>query len=299
MAGCPTDAGKSTLVSYVEPALQTGRLELRTNARATRVLIEDGVATGVEYSDPDGTPHTLHARTVVVAAGAIDTPALLLRSGVTNEHVGRHLGLHTTRIVVGVFDEPQDNHAVYHGTATCDDFASDADAPFSLQGPHVPDPVGFATGLTDAGGAPLIGAPLVAALRRYRHLGGLIAMAGDQNDGSVDAHGAVSKPIGPADRKALDRARDTAAQVLTKAGASEVMWTGPSSAHMQGSVRMGDPEHAAVDPTGRSHDVAGLYVADAGLIPATLTANPSLTVIALGSLVASALHVALPMAVHS
>jgi choline dehydrogenase-like flavoprotein len=56
---------------------------------------------------------------------------------------------------------------------------------------------------------------------------------------------------------------------------------------MQGSVPMGsDPRRSAVDANGRSHDVAGLYVGDASLIPASLSANPSLTIMALAARIA-------------
>ncbi|HEY0542458.1 MAG TPA: GMC family oxidoreductase, partial [Actinoallomurus sp.] len=57
--------------------------------------------------------------------------------------------------------------------------------------------------------------------------------------------------------------------------------------HMQGSVPMGsDSRRSAVDANGRSHDVAGLYVGDASLIPASLSANPSLTIMALAARIA-------------
>ena len=55
LQGCPTNAGKSTLNTYIHDAWAAGLLELRADARVERVVIEDGEATGVEYVEPDGT----------------------------------------------------------------------------------------------------------------------------------------------------------------------------------------------------------------------------------------------------
>jgi len=74
--------------------------------------------------------------------------------------------------------------------------------------------------------------------------------------------------------------------VLRAAGARKTVSTGLITSHVQGTCRMGpDPERSVVDMRGQSHDVAGLFVADASLLPWTLSVNPSLTVMAL------ALHV--------
>ena len=120
LQGCPTNAGKSTMNTYIHDALAAGLLELRANANVERILIEGGEATGVEYVDADGTSHTVHAGAVVVAAGSLNTPQLLLRSGMTGEAIGRNLGLHPVRLVYGLFDEPQDAHMVYPITAHCE-----------------------------------------------------------------------------------------------------------------------------------------------------------------------------------
>ena len=55
LQGCPTNAGKSTLNTYIHDAWAAGLLELRAGAHVERVVIEDGEATGVEYTNGDGT----------------------------------------------------------------------------------------------------------------------------------------------------------------------------------------------------------------------------------------------------
>ena len=67
----------------------------------SRVNVRTGVATGVEYVDAAGGTHAETARVVVLAAGAIETPRLLLLSGVEHPLVGRHLMCHFQTIVMG------------------------------------------------------------------------------------------------------------------------------------------------------------------------------------------------------
>ena len=91
LQGCPTNAGKSTLNTYIHDAWAAGRLELRAHARVERVVIEAGEAKGVEYVDGDGSLVRVDAGAVVVAAGTLNTPQLLLRSGLPDslEHPAR------------------------------------------------------------------------------------------------------------------------------------------------------------------------------------------------------------------
>ena len=149
LQGCPTNAGKSTLNTYIHDAWAAGRLELRADARVERVVIEDGEAKGVEYIDADGALHRVDAGVVVVAAGTLNTPQLLLRSGMpdspSSRLVGRNLGFHPVRLVYGLFDEPQDAHMVYPITAHAMDHQHDEDGGFVVEATTIMDPIGFAT----------------------------------------------------------------------------------------------------------------------------------------------------------
>src|SRR4029453_16628252 len=71
--------------------------------RAERVLTEGGAAAGVEAVTTAGERVTVRARAAAVACGALHTPLLLRRSGLGNEHVGRHLHLHPATGVTGLF----------------------------------------------------------------------------------------------------------------------------------------------------------------------------------------------------
>jgi choline dehydrogenase-like flavoprotein len=102
--GCSLGAKQSSAKTWLVDAQAKGA-RLVTETRAQRVRIEAGAATGVEARSPKGFRITIRCKTVVVAGGAIHTPALLLRSGLRNEHIGRHLHLHPVSNVCGVFEE--------------------------------------------------------------------------------------------------------------------------------------------------------------------------------------------------
>ena len=284
--GCSTNAGKSTMNTYIHDALAAGLLDLRANATVERVLIEGSEATGIEYSDDAGERHTVRAGAVVVAAGALNTPQLLLRSGLDNAAVGRHLGLHPVRLVYGLFDEPQDAHMVYPITAHCTTFQDDVDGGFVIEATTIQDPISFATTISDDEG-PFWGQRLVEALRRFRYWVGVIAMVTDDNNASVvlDAgHERFDVDFQPVELERLDTSLRFSREVLEAAGATQLCWTGNVSTHVQGSCRMGDdPARSVVNRNGESHDVKRLFVGDGSLVPRTLSVNPSLTIMALAT----------------
>lgn len=302
LQGCPTNAGKSTLNTYIHPVWATGQLELRPGSEVERVLIEDRgggpEATGVEYTDAEGELRRVEAGVVVVAAGTLNTPQLLLRSGMpdspSSRLIGRNLGFHPARLVYGLFDEPQDAHMVYPITSHCMSHQHDEDGGFVVEATTIMDPIGFATTLEDENG-PLWGAPLVEALRAFRRWAGLLAMANDDNHGAVlagpDGSESFEASLEQDELDRIDGAYRFTRDVLEAAGASRVLRTGLLTTHVQGTCRMGsDPERSTVDASCESWDVKRLYVGDGSVIPRTLSVNPSLTIMALASRLAERLH---------
>jgi choline dehydrogenase-like flavoprotein len=287
LQGCATNAGKSTMNTYISEALARNLLELRANSTVERVLIEGSAATGVEYVDAAGERHAVGAAVVVVAGGALNTPQLLLRSGLTSAAIGQHLGLHPVRLVYGRFDEPQDAHMVYPITAHSMAHQHDEDGGFVIEATTIQDPIAFATTLRDERG-PFWGQRLVEAVRSFRHWNGVLAMVNDENNGSVvvddDGRELFGVNFSAAEHARLDASLDFSRRVLEKAGAQQIAWTGIASTHVQGTCRMGnDPSRSAVDRNGESHEVRRLFVGDASLIPRTLSVNPSLTIMALAT----------------
>src|SRR5206468_4473566 len=101
--GCPTDAKRSTNVSYVPIALRHGA-QLVTGARVDRILVEHGRAAGVRTS----AGLTVRGRATVIACGALLSPVLLERNrlGGGSGQLGRNLSVHPTAGVGALFDEP-------------------------------------------------------------------------------------------------------------------------------------------------------------------------------------------------
>ncbi len=291
LQGCPTNAGKSTLNTYIHDAWAVGRLDLRADASVDRILIEDGEATGVEYVTRDGTRRRIDASVVVIAAGTLNTPQLLLRSGLpdtpSTRLVGRHLGFHPARLVYGRFEEPQDTHMVYPITSHSMEHQLDEAGGFVVEATTIMDPVAFATTIEDENG-PLWGEQLTQALREYRRWTGLLVMTNDDNNGAVivdqDGGERFEANFEPAERARIDSAFRFTRDVLEAAGASQVRWTGLLTTHVQGTCRMGsDPARSVVNADGELWDVKRLYVGDGSLVPRTLSVNPSLTFMALAS----------------
>ncbi len=298
LQGCPTNAGKSTLNTYIHDAWAAGRLDLRAGSHVERVVVENGEACGVEYVAADGTPTRVDAGAVVVAAGTLNTPQLLMRSGLpdtaSTRLVGRNLGFHPARLMFGLFDEPQDAHMVYPITAHAMDHQHDEDGGFVVEASTLMDPIGFASTVEDENG-PLWGEPLVEHMRAFRRWVGMLVMVNDNNNGSVelDENGneSFTAAFDDDERRRMDGAFEFTRAVFEASGASKVRWTGLVTTHVQGTCRMGsDPQRSVVDSDAQSWDVKRLYVGDGSLVPRTLSVNPSLTIMALADRLAAHLH---------
>ena len=309
--GCRVGAKQSTLVTYLEEAAAAGA-RLVVGADARRVLTAGGRAIGVEARTGGGHRLVVRAQAVVAAAGAIETPALLLRSGLRGQ-VGRHLRLHPGTAAMGVFAEPV---RWWEGTLQ---------ARYSAQlrerlGPYAPI---FETVPVHPGTAAVAlpwrsAAEHRALMERSANLSLVGVLCRDSGAGRVrvdrDGSPRVRWRLAPADEARMAEGLAAAGEVLAAAGASEVFsvhrqrfafrpgdpggqraWAEATrragfgggratlaSYHQMGSCRMGtDPASSAVGPDHQTHELPGLYVADASLFPTASGVNPMLSVMAL------------------
>ena len=99
----------STAVAYLKPARGRAGLAVETNAQATRVLIEQGRASGVEYRRGGETRTARARREVILAAGALQSPQLLLLSGVGPGAHLAELGVPVVHELPGVGENLQDH----------------------------------------------------------------------------------------------------------------------------------------------------------------------------------------------
>src|SRR6202165_3653497 len=110
--GCRYGCKQSTMKTYLQDAYDHGARVI-VQCSANKVLMRNGHVEGVKATVTEkvtGKTYnlTIHARIVIVAAGAINSPAVLLRSGLENQHIGRHLHLHPTTTIAGIYP-----HKVY------------------------------------------------------------------------------------------------------------------------------------------------------------------------------------------
>lgn len=308
---CAAEA-KNDIATSLIPALIARGMTLRTNVVCTRVMRTGSRVTGVACTDRvTGERSVFDARTIVLAAGSLATPHLLLASGLDRVNpaghaVGRYLTRHSNSVVFGlfrtapnadrVFDKQLAIHDFYHGAHDGDDFG----------------PLGALQQLTPPLG--LVNAYLPSLLRLPAALflsraSGLLTMAEDQpniengvrlDESARDRFGVprlvvrhrYSARDAAATRMLVDRAR----RVLREAGALGT-WAHPIStfSHALGTVRMGRNEWSApLDATGRFRGLDNLYVTDGSALPRSAAVNPSLTIAAnalrIGRLLADSLQ---------
>jgi choline dehydrogenase-like flavoprotein len=295
---CAAEA-KNDIATAILPSLVARGLVLRPNTVCVRLLHARGRVTAVECIDRVTRERArLSADCVILAAGALATPHLLLASGLDRASpapgaVGRYLTRHRNAVVFGLFarrpnpDGDFDKQVAVH------------DAYFGGPLPGAPGgPLGGIQQLTPPAGLvraylpPLVsaaGAMLVA------HTSGLLAMAEDQprRENGVDVDDASRDRFGMPrlhvrhDYSARDRAASRvlatlARRVLREAGAS-LTWTHhiETFTHALGTVRMGPDERTSpLDGDGRYRGIENLYVADGSALPRAAGVNPSLTIAA-------------------
>jgi choline dehydrogenase-like flavoprotein len=305
---CAIEA-KNDLATCVIPDLIEAGMDLRTDALVSRVLVERGRAAGVVCQDRITQREEVHrAPIVILAAGALGTPHLLLaseldRSCPAGHAVGRYLLRHCSAIVLGLF--PWRPGGRFHKQIAVHDYYfghPSVRAPRgklgSLQQISTP-PAALARA-----NAPRIARPLVPPV--VQHLTGLLAIAEDQpryeNRVAIDPARrdraglpelSITYRHTPRDEAARRALIGIAKRILRRAGAL-AFYVHPiqTFSHALGTVRMGDDPYASpLDRACRLRGVTGVYVVDGSALPSSGGVNPSLTIAAnalrAGELVAS------------
>ena len=136
--GDRTGSKQSTTRTYLADAVAAGaRVAIGFSAR--KVLMRAGRAAGVEAmagADGAGRHITVRAPSVVIAGGALETPGVLLRSGLGGPAAGRHLRLHPVAAMVGFYDEPQRPWWGPPQSVVVDQFVDPAGSGYLLECPH-------------------------------------------------------------------------------------------------------------------------------------------------------------------
>lgn len=316
--GDRSGAKQGTLRTWLRDAVADGA-RVVTGCHVDRVRHRRGRAVGVEgrWTTPEGRELAVvvTAPVVVVAAGALETPALLLRSGVGGPSVGHHLRLHPVPAVVGMYDEPLDGWRGPPQGVVVDEFASS----FAGHG-YLIESAQWHPGLT----AALVRWPSARDAKllmgRFGRFAPFLAIVRDHGSGTVTVDGdgrpVVRYPVDDhLDQQVLRRAVHHLVELHAAAGARAIVdavapgrrtWRrgtpvspfadscasaplGSSgrrllSAHQMGTARMGvDRSTSVADPDGQLRDVAGVWIGDSSAFPTAVGSNPMCTVMALAS----------------
>jgi choline dehydrogenase-like flavoprotein len=324
--GDVTGAKLGTLKTYLQDAADAGA-RFVVQCRVERVLTQGGRAVGVEgtYADPATgavARVVVRAPQVVVAAGALDTPALLLRSGIGGPAAGDYLRLHPATAVIGVYEEAQKAWWGAPQSALSMEYCDMNDGyGYLVETSHA------SPGVTGTSVPWESGAQHKADMARGPQSSAMVFLIRDRGHGRVTVD-AAGNPVHtyPFD-DALDLAHfrhglKTMARMHEAAGAQEVLtlhrkpmrWVrggdepladyarrihdaplspfehATFSLHHMGSARMGkDPKTSVADIWGQLHDAPGVWIGDASAFPTASGTNPMLTTMALAHRTAEAI----------
>ena len=297
LQGCKVNAKGSPLVTHVPDALAHGA-EVRADSMAARIQVDErGRCTGVAYFHA-GRERFQRAAAVAVAGYSIETPRLMLNSGLGNgaDQVGRYVMVQGAPQVAGRFPElmrmykappPEISSEQFYETDRARGFVRG----FSIQTVS-PLPIGWAEHVLADGHW---GVALREYMRDYNHwstLGALCELLPlpENRVTLADEHDEYGLPVPRLDYTQCDNdraniafAKRTLHGIWDAAGAQDVL-TIDRYAHLIGGCRMGtDPDESVCDGDHRVWGVPNLFVADGSAMPTQGSANPALTIMAAAS----------------
>ncbi|WP_433572026.1 GMC family oxidoreductase N-terminal domain-containing protein [Streptomyces sp. CA-251247] len=303
VVGCPTGAKQSVQLSVLPDACAAGA-RIVTGARVRRILVDadrpgGARAAGVLVRREDGGELEILAPLVVVAAGALQSPPLLRRSGLGGHpRLGRNLSVHPATSVAGRFAEPV---TAWEGVLQSVGVEELHDGGVLIEATATPPGMGSFV-------LPGLGGELRRELEATDRLATLGAMIADRPSGRVIGRDRtlIRYDLDRRDAGRLMRSVRAMGRLLFAAGAEEVLTGIPaaprarglaeldavlagvtarqlhlSAYHPTGTVAAGSsPERAPADETGMLRGVTGVLIADASVLPGCPEVNPQLSIMA-------------------
>jgi choline dehydrogenase-like flavoprotein len=306
MQGCPSGAKQSVDVTLLADALASGAtLDAGVEARALEV--RRGRVAAVHATRSDGSSVTYRAPNVFLAASAVQSPALLLASGLRGGPVGQRFQCHPGVSVAGRFPDPVRS---WRG-------ATQGHEVTGLRHERLKfETLGFDNGVLAArlDGVGRALAAEVAALAHWTDWGAAVRARSHGRVRLVFGRPVVTWSASPEDARAYRRGASVLAAMMLAAGAESVSLgvagapplrdprdvdafarDGSTRArdyqavitHMFGTCRIGtDPARSVVGPDFVHHQVAGLRVADSSVFPSNTGVNPQIAIMALATICA-------------
>ncbi|MGB3771196.1 MAG: mycofactocin system GMC family oxidoreductase MftG [Rhodococcus sp. (in: high G+C Gram-positive bacteria)] len=276
--------------AYLSPLAD--RITVRGHSRVARLLLDDNRAVGVTGRDDDGT-FVVHADQVVLAAGAIRTPNLLLHSGIGDAETLRRVGIpiaqHLPGVGVGMADHPEITIDYWPNTAFD---GAERGTPLQVvlhAGPIEIRPYTSSFDRLIPGLSPM--SPAIGVAHMTPDARGIITVTTDDpfSTPRVEHRYAESAADRTAMRTGIRLAEDLlmesalSSEIAVNSWRDASKWSTPlgGSLHTMCSARMGadDDPLAVVDPIGRVRGVHGLSIVDAAMFPAPVSRGPHATVV--------------------
>ena len=282
---CYVHAKSDADVCCVRPAIESPSVTLWTHAFARRLIAQNGRADALEV-DLQGTPVSVRADLFIVACGAVNSAALLLRSGNlanSSDQVGRNYMMHNNAALMAIRPWER-NSTTFQKTLSINDWY--------LKGPNWPWPLGNLQIIGKIQSAMLKAArprmpQAFLSLMANRSMDWWV-MSEDLPDAdnrvTVTSSGQIRVQWTPTNTVSHRRLVDATRKMLRRAGYPicfvEVMGIATNS-HQCGTLRMGeDPATSVLNPWCQTHDIPNLYVVDASFFPSSAAMNPALTIAA-------------------
>lgn len=301
----------TTAGAYLEPIAGDPLLSVRTDTPVERLLLEDGRCVGVRVLGADG-PEELRANEVVLSAGAIGSPLILLRSGIGPAAHLAEVGVETVVDLPGVGENLHDHFLspVIVGTERPIDPPVAGGTPAqthlfwrSREGLPAPDvqPIFFSVPMYEPWmEGPENGCTLMAGIVRPESRGRLrLGGPGLDDEPLIDLGTLEAEADVEALMAAVELCRQIAGEDALQAWGATELFPGPQVRdrealrayvrrtvityhHQVGTCRMGSDEGAVVDPRLRVRGVAGLRVADASIMPVVPSGNTNAPAVMIG-----------------
>lgn len=307
LIGCPINAKRNPRFVSI-PAAQAAGAVFWTRARAVKIRDANAEVKRIwvraldEKGYHERTEFSIRARTVVVAANAVATPQLLLRSGIGNEHVGRFLSLQPQLPIVARFaEEIRASDGIPQAWAVTE-FEREDDPEHGLWGFRIEAVMGTPGIVSTL--LPAMGHEGMKMMADYNHIAASLLLTPDDPVGSVslsaDERPVVAYELTAEHKGRLREAVKAAVRIYFAAGAHWVLVpTQPAvrfdstadldrvdqldfrpasapliSAHQQGGVRFASsPAGGAASPDGQVYGTRGVYVFDSSGYPSSASSH--------------------------
>lgn len=281
---CKLDAKSDAQTCALEPALKTGKVRLETNLKVTQVVVKNGKVDHL-LAKRDGYEIKIIAKKYVLSLGAVNTAALLLRSGsIANSSglLGRNFMMHNNAHIAA-FNVKSKNDVIFQKTLSFSDWYFDGGSGYPLGVVQLIGKVQAIMMKSYATKVPLAILKFIAD-RSVEFVVMNEDLPASSNRVEIAPNGMIQifrKAVNTSAHKELMKKTK---QVLRKAG-FQAIFVQPfdisMNSHQCGtSVAGNDPKLSVVDQYCKTHDLENLYLIDGGFFPSSAAMNPALTIAA-------------------